>query len=72
MITRNRTERSITDLRLWEKDDFKPRTDDIFQERLYCSAMDAPEKEGKRSFDYEFRTVTPEDLKRERIVEELR
>jgi len=23
-------------LRLWEKHDFKPRTDDIFQERLYC------------------------------------
>ncbi len=27
-------------LRLWEKSDFVPRPDDIFQERLYCDPMD--------------------------------
>ncbi len=27
-------------LRRWEQSDFKPRPDDIFQERLYCIQMD--------------------------------
>ncbi len=57
-------------LRLWEKHDFKPRPDDIFQERLYCMQWMRPKKKGKGD-DYEFRPVTPEDLKRERIVEEF-
>ncbi|MBI3370536.1 MAG: DUF1156 domain-containing protein [Betaproteobacteria bacterium] len=57
-------------LRLWEKRDFKPRPDDIFQERLYCVQWMRPKKSGKL-FDYEFRAVTPEDLKRERIVDEF-
>ncbi len=55
-------------LRLWEKHDFRPRPHDIFQERLYCVQWMRPKKEGK-GYDYEFRAVTPEDLKRERIVE---
>jgi len=57
-------------LRLWEKHDFKPRSDDIYQERLYCVQWMRPKKKGKGD-DYEFRTVTPDDLKRERIVEEF-
>lgn len=56
-------------LRLWEKHDFKPRPDDIFQERLYCVQWMRPKNKGKGD-DYEFRAVTPEDIKRERIVEE--
>ena len=57
-------------LRLWEKSDFKPRPDDIFQERLYCVQWMRPKKKGK-GYDYEFRAVTPADLERERVVETL-
>jgi putative DNA methylase len=55
-------------LRLWEKHDFKPRPDDIFQERLYCVQWVRPKKKGKGD-EYEFRGVTEADLKRERAVE---
>jgi len=55
-------------LRLWEQHDFKPREDDLFQERLYCVQWMRP-KESGRTFEYEFRAVTAEDLERERIVE---
>jgi putative DNA methylase len=55
-------------LRFWGKDDFKPRPEDIFQERLYAVHWMRPKKRGKK-FDYEFRSVTEEDLKREQIVD---
>jgi putative DNA methylase len=55
-------------LRMWEKQDFKPRSDDIFQERLYCIQWMRPKAKGKGD-DYEFRSITSEDLKREGIVE---
>jgi len=55
-------------LRLWEKHDFKPRPDDIFQERLYAILWARPKRKG-RGEDFEFRSVVPEDLQRERIVE---
>lgn len=55
-------------LRLWDKSDFKPRPDDIYQERLYAVLWARPKSKGK-SLDHEFRAFTPEDLKRERIVE---
>ncbi len=57
-------------LRVWEKTDFKPRPGDIFQERLYAIQWMKPKKSGKR-FDYEFRSVTADDLERERIVEDF-
>ena len=57
-------------LRLWDKQDFMPRPDDIFQERLYCVQWMRPKKRGK-GYEYEFRDVTTEDLKRERIVEQF-
>lgn len=57
-------------LRLWDKQDFMPRLDDTFQERLYCVQWMRPKKKGKGD-EYEFRAVTPEDLKRERIVEQF-
>lgn len=57
-------------LRLWEKSDFKPRPDDVFQERLYAIQWMRPKKSGK-SFDYEFRTVSADDMKRERVVEQF-
>ena len=65
-----RTENSINAnrLRMWEKQDFKPKSDDIFQERLYCIQWMRPKAKGKGD-DYEFRSITSEDLKREGIVE---
>lgn len=56
-------------LRLWEKSDFKPRPDDIYQERLYAIQWMRAKKKGK-GFDYEFRSVTENDLKREKVVED--
>jgi putative DNA methylase len=61
--TRNR-------LRQWEKNDFKPHPDDILQERLYCIQWMRPKRQGKLD-EYEFRSVSSEDLKRESIVEEF-
>ncbi len=56
-------------LRLWTKEDFQPRPNDIFQERLYCVQWMRPKKKG-RGDEYEFRKVTPADLTREKIVED--
>lgn len=55
-------------LRLWDKSDFKPRPDDILQERLYCIQWMRPIPDSSR-YEYEFRAVTAADLERERIVE---
>lgn len=54
-------------LRLWEKSDFVPRSDDIYQERLYCIQWIRPKKDSNRD-EYEFRAVTEADLRREKIV----
>lgn len=54
-------------LRMWEKSDFTPRPDDIFQERLYCIQWIRPKQIG-RGDEYEFRSVTDEDLVREKKV----
>ena len=54
-------------LRMWEKSDFAPRSDDIFQERLYCIQWMKPQPNSTK-FDYQFRSVTTEDLKREQKV----
>ena len=58
----------VNRLRLWERDDFVPRPDDLLQERLYCIQW-MRRKPGKKQFDYDFRTVTEADLERERVVE---
>ena len=57
-------------LRLWGKHDFKPHPEDIFQERLYCIQWMRKKKKGK-GYEFQFRTVTPGDQSRERIVEEF-
>ncbi|TCI59354.1 anti-phage-associated DUF1156 domain-containing protein [Exiguobacterium sp. SH0S2] len=54
-------------LRLWEKSDFSPRKEDIFQDRLYAVMWMRPKQKG-RGDEYEFRTVTNEDLTREEKV----
>jgi putative DNA methylase len=62
--TRNR-------LRLWEKHDFVPRPDDIFQERLYCIQWITKDSLGKARQETFFRAVLPEDGSRERQVEAI-
>jgi putative DNA methylase len=63
-VTRNR-------LRLWEKHDFKPRPDDIFQERLYCIQWITKESLGKGRQETFFAGVTADDLAREAKVEAI-
>lgn len=57
-------------LRFWEKSDFKPRPDDIFQERLYAIHWMRRKSTGKK-FDYKFTGVTKADLEREQTVEKF-
>lgn len=54
-------------LRMWEKSDFIPRPDDVFQERLYCIQWMKKKPKGSQ-FDYQFRSITSTDLKREERV----
>lgn len=56
-------------LRMWEKEDFMPLPNDIFQERLYCVQWVRPKQRG-RGDEYEFRSVTEDDLEREKKVVE--
>ncbi len=58
-------------LRLWEKHDFKPRPDDIFQERLYCIQWITADSLDKKQNVTFFAAVTEEDLSRERQVEQI-
>lgn len=55
-------------LRLWEKQDFIPRPEDIYQERLYCIQWMRPKKTGKGD-EFQLRAVTPEDIGREQVVQ---
>lgn len=57
-------------VRRWGLSDFRPRSDDIFQERLYCIQWVRPRAKG-RGEEYEFRSATDDDLRRERVVEEF-
>ena len=54
-------------LRLWDKSDFIPQPIDILQERLYCVQWMKQKNQGTK-LDYEFRSVTTEDLNREQKV----
>jgi putative DNA methylase len=56
-------------LRQWEKSDFIPRPDDIFQERLYCIQWITKESIAKRRQETFYAAVTPDDIRRERQVE---
>lgn len=58
-------------LRQWEKADFKPRSDDIFQERLYAIQWiewSSTDEHRKETF---FAAVTEADLEREQKVENI-
>ncbi|MEI8094500.1 MAG: DUF1156 domain-containing protein [Spirochaetales bacterium] len=54
-------------LRMWEKHDFVARPHDLYQERLYCVQWLRTKAAG-RGQEYEFRSVTPDDLTREKTV----
>ena len=58
-------------LRLWEKKDFVPRPDDIFQERLYAIQWTTRESLGKGRQDTFFAGATESDLARELQVERI-
>lgn len=60
---------AVNRLRCWEKHDFKPRPDDIFQERLYCIQWITRETLNSHRQITFFAAVTEEDLERERKVE---
>ena len=58
-------------LRRWEKRDFKPRPDDIFQERLYAIQWVKKETLDSKRPETFFSSVTEEDLEREQKVENI-
>lgn len=60
---------SINSLRFWEKKDFVPRANDIFQERLYAIQWITRETVGTTQQNTYFATVDEADLERERRVE---
>lgn len=59
----------MNDLRQWEKTDFMPRPDDVFQERLYCIKYERTGS-GARGERY-YTAPTADDLQREAKVVEL-
>lgn len=58
-------------LRRWEKSDFKPRPDDIFQERLYAIQWITKETLDKTRKETFFTAVRDADLDREGKIEEI-
>ncbi len=58
-------------LRRWEKSDFKPRPEDIFQERLYAIQWISKETLDAGRQDTWFAAPTTADLEREQRVEQL-
>jgi adenine-specific DNA methylase len=58
-------------LRRWGKGDFKPRPDDIFQERLYCIQWIKKETLNAARQETFFAAPTESDLARERKVEAI-
>jgi putative DNA methylase len=58
-------------LRLWEKSDFKPRPDDILQERIYAIQWIIKDSIGSSRPEAFFAAVRDEDLVRERQIDTL-
>ncbi|MFB1488424.1 MULTISPECIES: anti-phage-associated DUF1156 domain-containing protein [unclassified Thiocapsa] len=58
-------------LRRWDQHDFKPRPDDIFQERLYCIQWITGETLNAHRPTTFFAGVNEEDLEREQQVESI-
>jgi putative DNA methylase len=64
---RKDNEDGTNNLRLWKKEDIIPAQSDVFGERLYAILW-TNSKENSRSAKQVFRSVTTDDLKREKIV----
>jgi putative DNA methylase len=64
---------TIPGLRKWEKDEFVPREDDVFQERLYCIRYveEYVDEEGRLKTRRYYTTPTIKDLEREQKVIDL-
>ena len=64
---------TVYGLRQWEANEFIPRPDDVFQERLYCIRYEREyiDKNGKAKTERYYTAPTKEDLKREKKVVEL-
>lgn len=58
-------------LRLWDKEDFAPRTDDIFQERLYAIHWITKETLDQKRQETFFTGVTEADHQREELVNDI-
>ena len=58
-------------LRRWEKGDFKPREDDVYQERLYAIQWISEATLNQKRQETFFAGVTDEDLRREQLVEDM-
>lgn len=58
-------------LRRWEKHDFKPRPDDIFQERLYAIQWITKDSLNESRQETFFASVTEADWERERKIEAI-
>ena len=68
---RDKDGKNANRLRRWGKNDFKPRPDDVFQERLYAVMWIGKETPGGKPGETFFASVTGEDMERERKVERL-
>ncbi|MEW8637581.1 MAG: hypothetical protein AB2544_06180 [Candidatus Thiodiazotropha endolucinida] len=68
---RNSNGNTRNQLRPWDKHEFKPKPDDIFQERLYAIHWVTKDTIGLNRQETFFTSVTREDLIRERKVEEI-
>ena len=64
---------TVYGLRRWEKHEFIPRNDDVFQERLYAIryVKDYIDEKGKLKTERYYTTPTKEDLEREKRVIDL-
>jgi putative DNA methylase len=64
---------TVFGLRKWEKHEFIPRKDDVFQERLYAIryVKDYIDEKGKLKTERYYTTPTKEDLEREKRVIDL-
>lgn len=64
---------TIWGLRRWEKHEFVPREDDVFQERLYCIRYEKEYKDenGRIRTERYYKAPDEEDLEREKKVIEL-
>ncbi|MDX8128023.1 anti-phage-associated DUF1156 domain-containing protein [Methylomonas sp. OY6] len=58
-------------LRRWEQLDFKPRPDDVFQERLYCIQWITKDSLNEARNEIFFTGISVEDLQREQKVQEI-